>query len=543
MYSILALIPILTVLFAVPAAAQSGRTFYIDYANGSNSDPGTQASPWKTHPYMQTGASCTGTGSAPGYSHQAGDQFIFKGGDTWPAACFQMTIPSSGTATAQDYYGVCNTGYSSDPGYTVPAACGGASWPSSGWTRPKFELAQTVPTGGTGGNHVIYAGSRSYITLDGFEIADQAISGGCGFGGCDAISFYQGGNSYVEHMYIHGFMTNATWNSSWVPDYSAGGILGNVHVLYTTIDDSAGFGFNAGGTRISGGYQGGGCQNCGEFGYGKFVNTMAACFTTYSCHDSEFTGITQGAIDACGSSGYGGSCGTLGSIRPHTQVIEDDFGGLTGELVYNNWIHDNPGVGVTIYVNYCSYVYNNVLSKNANAYILISTANGSSPPSGLTGYFLNNTVDCSGGTNCFATDSKGTINGTVNLKNNIWITNGTPTSLPSNIATLNQSNNYTMPTSEASANGFTSANMYAPTSSDSHVAGQGLNLVSSLASVMGAMPPLQYDAEGASWFGGTAAARGATWDLGAFIVGARASSTPPSSSKPNPPTALAVSVQ
>src|SRR5689334_2601559 len=34
-----------------PAAAQTGRTFYIDYASGSNSNPGTKTSPWKTHPY------------------------------------------------------------------------------------------------------------------------------------------------------------------------------------------------------------------------------------------------------------------------------------------------------------------------------------------------------------------------------------------------------------------------------------------------------------------------------------------------------------
>ena len=62
MYFIFALLPLVISLLSVPAAAQSGRTFYIDYASGSNSNPGTQASPWKTHPYMQTGAELHGNG-------------------------------------------------------------------------------------------------------------------------------------------------------------------------------------------------------------------------------------------------------------------------------------------------------------------------------------------------------------------------------------------------------------------------------------------------------------------------------------------------
>src|SRR6266849_6576900 len=106
MYFLFALISALIGFANLPAAAQSGRTFYIDYAGGSNSNAGTKASPWKTHTYMQTGSACTGSGSAPGYSHQAGDQFIFKGGVTWPAACFVFGITHGGTSSVQDYYGV-----------------------------------------------------------------------------------------------------------------------------------------------------------------------------------------------------------------------------------------------------------------------------------------------------------------------------------------------------------------------------------------------------------------------------------------------------
>ena len=145
---IAAVITLLIGFASLSAGAQSGRAFYIDYSGGSNSNNGTSKStPWKTHPYMQTSSSCTGSGSAPAYTHAAGDQFIFKGGDTWPAACFQMHITAGGTPGAPDYYGVDKSWYS------------GGSCP-----RPIFDAAQTVPSGG----HFILSSSVGYITIDNF---------------------------------------------------------------------------------------------------------------------------------------------------------------------------------------------------------------------------------------------------------------------------------------------------------------------------------------------------------------------------------------
>ena len=157
---------------SLPALAQSGRTFYIDYSSGSNSNQGTQAAPWKTHPYMQAAAACTGTGSAPSYSHQAGDHFIFKGGVTWPASCFSMVVMAGGTASASDYYGAC---------YTGGSVCS-TPWPATGWKRPLFDMQQQVPSG----NMVIAAGNYSlanYVVFDNLEIANQNIKfNGTGYG-------------------------------------------------------------------------------------------------------------------------------------------------------------------------------------------------------------------------------------------------------------------------------------------------------------------------------------------------------------------------
>ncbi len=64
-YLCVALVALIIGILTIPAVAQS-RTFYIDYVSGSNSNSGTSSSPWKTHPYMQTSAACTGFGSGTG---------------------------------------------------------------------------------------------------------------------------------------------------------------------------------------------------------------------------------------------------------------------------------------------------------------------------------------------------------------------------------------------------------------------------------------------------------------------------------------------
>src|SRR5438477_7112233 len=299
---------LVTVFFAFasfPAAAQSGRTFYIDYASGSNGNSGaSKSAPWKTHPYMQITAACTG-GSAPAYSHQAGDHFVFKGGVAWPAACFQMTIQAGGTSSAQDYYGVDQTWFT------------GASF-----TRPIFDLQQQVPAGASSRNAVVYG--NSHVTFDNFEVKNQAIATNTLLGATAAFDFYGSScgdfvGAVVKNSYIHDFMTNSTISSSFVPQYEAGGIIGcGVTVDHVTIDDTNGFGFNATGNKVFEGI-GGTCVNCQEVKNSRFIHTMGACFTVPSCHDSEFTGIMQAPWDTNTPTGFA----PLGTNRPHTQVIED----------------------------------------------------------------------------------------------------------------------------------------------------------------------------------------------------------------------------
>ena len=104
---------LLVILFAaMPCRA---ATYYIDYASGADGNNGAaKATPLKHHPYM--------TGWTGSYSHSAGDRFIFKGGVTWPNACFPLTVQAGGASGTPDYYGVDATWYTGSPSGTVNTA-------------------------------------------------------------------------------------------------------------------------------------------------------------------------------------------------------------------------------------------------------------------------------------------------------------------------------------------------------------------------------------------------------------------------------------
>jgi hypothetical protein len=514
-YLVLAVIAILVGFASLPAAAQSGRTFYIDYASGSNSNSGTsESTPWKTDPYMQTAAACTGTGSAPSYAHQAGDHFIFKGGVSWPAACFEMLVAAGGSPTAPDYYGVDKAWYE-----------------GSYWTQPKFDLDYSVPSG----NFVVGGYNLSYITFDNFEIVHQGIGGSsasvCGGTGATPYAtqaaFEFTGTSHavtVQNSYMHDWVTTSSGGYGFL-QYSAGSIFNATLADGNTISDADGW-YGESHKPMT---FGGAIQNVAEARNNTIHDTMAGMFSVASVHGNELYGISgQGqTVDPC----------------VHSQVIESD--NAEPGTIYNNLIHDNYHgsipVGVVIYECAATIIYNNVMYNNNvpgyNADITIGDtgfcANGGT---GGTVHIYNNTIDCSNGVACFATDAKGTLQETVNLKDNNFITNGSAINLQSSIQTFNNTNNYTMRTSEASTYGFTSANKYAPTSSDSNITGTGVNLTNSC---VGTLSSLCSDAEGATWFGGSYVARQTTggWDLGAYRFGAA------SASQPSPPTGLTAIVQ
>jgi len=473
----------LLLLILLVAGTARANTYYIDYASGSNSNNGlSKSAPWKSHPYMACG-------TAPTYTHAAGDQFILKGGVTWPASCFTMAIANGGSSSAQDYYGVDKTWFN-----------------GSSWTRPLWDLNYTVET------WVVEATSANsgYMTFDNIEIAHQGISFPVSFGTGQAFSFRNGGRTgtILENMYIHDWASpnniaagSTDYDDGAIDGGGAGADPGNsVRLLNSTITDQNGY-FFQGGTKITGVPFGGACRDCTEVSGDTFTYTMAACFDVAVCHDSEFSHIDQGGI-----ANYDGDI--------HSQVIEDDGGGRS--TVYNNYVHDNPAA---VIVDVCpgSTVYNNVLANNptpGDPNILVDARASQchyQAPSTSTQNIYNNTLVGSGIRYCCS--STDTI-GAVNERNNIFL--NASDSVQATITSYTHSPNYSMNSTEASVYGFVTAGKYSPSSADPNTVQQGTNLTSSCS---GTLVQLCQDTSGAPWFGGSYKTRptGSTgWDLGAF---------------------------
>jgi hypothetical protein len=185
----------LSFTFAISA---SGAVYYCDYSAGADSNSGTsKSSPWKRQPYM--------AGFSGSYSHAAGDQFIFKGGVTWAAACFPMNIAAGGSGSTNDYYGVDTTWFT-----------------GSAWTKPVFD-----------GNYAVsgIVGIISNVTLDNLELRHVASSASDGWG-LVAVNTGSSANTLIENCFLHGWKetggTDGAHGGYYAGSYTASTITTNV---------------------------------------------------------------------------------------------------------------------------------------------------------------------------------------------------------------------------------------------------------------------------------------------------------------------------
>ena len=167
------------VLFTLLCTAGLARaaTFYIA-ATGSDAQAGTsKMSPWQHAPGMP---SCTGTCGA--YAPVPGDQFIFRGGDTWHFGNAAATPYVGGTWTWSwdGTAGSCDT--SDDPNATrtgcVYVGVDQTWFSGSGWTRPVMtgdNPASTTPVsscayGNVGSsNQFLVVANNAFAWFDDFE--------------------------------------------------------------------------------------------------------------------------------------------------------------------------------------------------------------------------------------------------------------------------------------------------------------------------------------------------------------------------------------
>jgi hypothetical protein len=470
------LLLLIGVLLCVSSAARGqGTDHYIDYASGSNTNPGTKVSPWKTHPYMQTGSSCTSSGSAPTYSHTPGDRFFLKGGVTWPAACFGMSINLGGSGSGtQDYYGVDLTWFT-----------GGS------FTRPIFDLANTLSIGGAP-----ITVRAQWITFDNLEVKRTKLPS-VASGNCTDANMDLGGGSgniTVKNMYIHDWTTAAL--GAGTTSHASGSICQNgasgpINADSDELSDAAttaAVPFGACFRNLTE-IKNSKCHDTGEGEVGHFG----------PIHGNEFYSINGVAVQ-----GY--------DAANHTNIIETSKTGPTDSPIYENLIHDT-NAGVTIFDCMGATIFRNIMWNNANFSIMLDS-NCPGVNSSTTANIYDNTVDCHTGAGCFRVFYRtGGTPGVLNLKNNHWITNAAPTCYNNvgggceNIAGGSQSNNVTMSTSTATAQGYTSANNYSPTALSNGTVGVGANLTSLCS---GALAPLCVDING-----NTAPSSGA-WDVGSY---------------------------
>lgn len=182
-------------LLLLSLAAQAA-TYYVDYANGSDTNAGTKVSPWQRAPGMRGCANiCAST------TVNAGDSIILKGCVSWLNAVAPWRPTYSGTNGSPVYIGVDATWWDS----TV-SGC------ASAWGRPIINMQGLSTDRGDSLEIVFDNRAASYITWDNFEIINWLTqpdaTPGNRFAELYAVSSASAGanNNIIQNMYVHAWI-------------------------------------------------------------------------------------------------------------------------------------------------------------------------------------------------------------------------------------------------------------------------------------------------------------------------------------------------
>ncbi len=461
---------VITVLIgfaSFPAEAQTARIFYIDYASGSNSNNGTaNTAPWKTHPFMQANGVCTGSGSAPSYSHQAGDRFIFKGGVTWPTSCFGMAISQGGSSDAShDYYGVDQSWFA-----------------GSQWSRPVFDMQNSAPAGGRA-----VPISAPNVTIDNIEMKNLFINAGSTFDASLIQATYVTG-ILIQNVYLHGWKTNSA------TDDQMGGITSvgsNITVDNSTVSNVEG--------KVSG-------------------KTVGACIFNAVV-------VTNSVLHDCSEGLYGGNIvhdNQIFNIGPsfdanyHENALETNGQAtIYNNVVYNCFhgtcIYPNPGFGSGTVSVFNNVVFNSTVPEIQFDLTYVASGNV------VDAVVYNNTSQASGALNLRVVGRSVPLR-SLTYDNNHWINDGITVSIdpPGSVSTVKSgTHNVTQSNSAATSQGYTAANKFAPSGSG----GATVKTATSLSVLCsGLLNPLCSDV--------LHDPRLASWDVGAYQFGGQSSATP-----------------
>ncbi len=449
-------------LLILPGRAMGG-THYVA-ANGSDSNDGTsKTTPWLHAPGMP---SCTG--SCKSYTPVAGDQIIFRGGDTWHFA-------NSGAAPFVGA-GAWSWNWSGSKGSPIYIGVDQTWYSGSSWVRPVFNgdnplstsVVSSCPYLVSGGNQWIVIGA-SYVTLDNFEFVGMCWDTSEGAFGNNVMLKVNGtstpDNVTAENLYFHGWTHTAAApqggnnaGSAFQGYNQQPGIIWQFNVIDGS--DSDHFSLNG---MESEAY----IVQYSVFRYFQGNYTVDTC---HKIHDNLFEHIDNV---------------TDGSNHSDVMQCAGEAGSLTDpNLFYNNIFRYNPDTGESLSMILGNYVpagltdydFNNIFHDNQNGtqanYLVLNDTNCSSTCTGSVAYYNNTMAD--GGIGA------GVVQGCGYSINNHWISN--PATITNvwgagnkGLCNGSETNPVYMTDAQAVAQGYTSANDYAPTSASNSTAGAGTN--------------------------------------------------------------------
>lgn len=168
---------VILLAFAMLAVGNATATTHYIAANGSDSNSGTKTSPWLHAPGMPN---CTG--NCASYTPVAGDQFIFRGGDTWHFGNSAASPYTGGTWT-WSWSGKATSCDTSDNPSAVRTSCiyigVDSTWyAGASWTRPimtgdnptSTTAVSSCPYPNVGAkNQFLIANNNAYAWFDNFE--------------------------------------------------------------------------------------------------------------------------------------------------------------------------------------------------------------------------------------------------------------------------------------------------------------------------------------------------------------------------------------
>ena len=446
----------------------------------------SESSPWAHAPGMPTF-----TGS---YTPQAGDEFIFKGGDTWHNANFPFAPRGGGSSSHEDLIGV-------DKGW----------YDGSSWSQPVFDadsenITASDPHLGTADVFVDLT-NDDYTTIDNIEFENWYESGIGNSEQCNVVDLGTDTNITVDQIFVTGPQIKD-------PNTTCTVVAGNPNLPYagnSVLENSTITGNSASGSTAT---------------YGTVVNYLA------NVENNVISGWIQNIYPAVPSNSTGvvsgntvSDCAYPAQPSGNTQHMDALLVNVAGTnstlIIHDNVIHDIGGGCASMWVSdpgETDYIYNNVLYKLYSGEPLmlgdLSSQNG-------TAYVWDNTLEGAwDGTSSPNTSCVEGAHGTmiaVTVQNNLCVTNsgGVSSGLSGNDTVTN---NIVLTTSQAgsdASNGQLSNSpfQYALTGGSSPGVGQGTNLSSDCS---GALQSLCSDTTYAGARSTLSRPGSGNWDAGAY---------------------------